>query len=56
MTRLRHPESGAIVEVTDEKAERLGWPLADEAEPGNDDIEDADEAEPVRPARARTKK
>lgn len=43
MTKLRHPDSGAIVEVTPEKAERLGWP---EAEPKV-------EAESKRPARKR---
>ena len=45
MTKLRHPDSGVIVEVTPEKAELLGWPEAEiEAEP---------EAEPKRPARKR---
>ncbi len=31
MVRLKHPFSGVVVEVTPEKADRLGWPVSDEA-------------------------
>lgn len=44
MPKLRHPDSGVIVEVTPEKAERLGWP---EVEP------EVEVVEPKRPARKR---
>lgn len=33
MPKLRHPDSGVIVEVTPEKAKRLGWPEVEVVEP-----------------------
>lgn len=53
MARLRHQASGAVVTVSDEKAQRLGseWQPVDAAKPGRPEVPEVKKVATRRPAR-----